>query len=114
MAAVSEELRGWLNALAPYLAIGVSIWLAFRIQAVHQLVNSQMDAFREALEKLAKEQAAGIYQAGQQNVRDSQHGVAVAAAHATESAAVATTEAARATTAAAEALSSTTPPGPMP
>jgi hypothetical protein len=111
---ISEELRGWLNAMAPYLAIGVSVWLAFRIKAVHQLVNSQMDAFRAALQKLADEQAAGIYQAGQQNIRDTQKGVTVAAAHATESAAVATTEAARATTAAAEALSSTIPPGPMP
>jgi hypothetical protein len=107
----SEEIRQWLGALAPWVAIGITIWLGTRIQAVHRLVNSEMDSFRATLKRLADANEATVFHAGQQNIRDVQKGIVVAAAHATEEAAVATTEAARAVTAAAEMAAQTTLPG---
>lgn len=110
----ADETRLWLTTIAPWVAICVTLWVATRVQAVHKLVNSEMDSFRATIKRLADANEAGVFHAGQQDVRDALRGTTMAAAHATEGAAHATTEAARATTAAAEAIASSAVPGPMP
>ena len=80
-----------------------------RVQAVHKLVNSEMDQFRATLKRLADANEEAVFSAGQQDIRDKNRNVTVAAAHATS-------DAARATVAAADAVSSvpsTPPPPPM-
>ena len=86
-----------LNALAPWVAIAVTLYVAMRVQAVHRLVNSEMDAFRAALKHLAEAKEAEVFQSGQQNIRDANRETLSEAARATVAAA-------RATTAAAEAI----------
>jgi hypothetical protein len=105
--------RDWLNSVAPWAAICVTLWVATRVQAVHKLVNSEMDSFRATLKRLAEANEATVFRAGQQDVREALRGTTLAAAHATEGAATATSDAARATTAAAEAVAAVAPPGPM-
>lgn len=113
---MGEFVRTWLNAVVPWVAIAVTLWVATRVQAVHKLVNSEMDSFRATLKLLADANRDRVYQAGQQSVRDANRETMRDAAKATDSAAQATGEAARATVAAADAVSSvpSIPPVPMP
>ena len=111
---MDEAIRSWLAAVAPWVAIGATLWVAYRVQAVHKLVNSEMDSFRETLRKLAIANEAAVFVAGQQNIRDANRSAVSDAAKATDSAAQATGEAAKATTAAAEAVASVAPPPAVP
>ena len=90
----AATVQGWLQTAAPYIAIAVTLYLATRVEAVHKLVNSEMDQFRAALKKLAEANEANVFHAGQQNVRDANRNTVVVAGQATKAAAEATTAAA--------------------
>jgi hypothetical protein len=96
----ATSIQVWMQTIAPYLGIAVTVWVAMRVQTVHRLVNSEMDQFRKALKDLADSQKAGVFHAGQQDVRDTTRGLITAAAVATTAAALATEKAADATVAA--------------
>lgn len=93
-----DDAQKWSIVLAPWATIFVSVWIARRVQAVHKLVNSEMDQFRATLKKLADANEAIVFSQGQQDVRDKNRTALRDAAHATEAAAVATSDAARAIT----------------
>jgi hypothetical protein len=107
-------LKDWSEVFAPWAAIGVTLWVAMRVQAVHKLVNSEMDEFRATLQRLADANATQQFQHGQQSVRDTNRTTVADAAKTTLAAAEATTAAAGATTAAANAVSQNTPVPPRP
>lgn len=94
------EIKAWSELMAPWAAIGVTVFVAYRVQIVHKLVNSEMDKFRATLNRLANANEEAAFSAGQQNVRDSIRGITAAAAGATIAAAGATVAAAEATKAA--------------
>ena len=91
-----DNFRQWSNAIAPYVAIAATIWVAVRVQHVKYLVNSEMTKFRETLIGELEAAKASLFAAGQQDIRDKNRTTVTAAAHATEAAAVATTAAANA------------------
>lgn len=93
---MEAEIKEWLQTVAPYIAIFVSLYIAIRVQAVHKLVNSEMDQFRATLKRLAEANEASVFRAGQQNVRDANRNTVVVAGQATRAAAEATTAAASA------------------
>ena len=92
----AQSFQQWMNTVAPWVAIVVTLYVALRVQAVHQLVNSEMDKFRATLKALAEANEAAVFRAGQQNIRDTNQGITVAAADATREAAIATAAAAEA------------------
>jgi hypothetical protein len=92
----ANEIQAWMQAVAPWVAIGATIFVAFRVQTVHRLVNSEMDKFRAALKSLAEANEAHVFQAGQQDIRDKNRETVAMAAEATAAAAKATSAAANA------------------